>query len=77
MADRLVNNSRNVVRYIEMQHCDAVATRRILRGVRIGSGNSQCISAERVVSALTDAAADGIADVILDGEMQHGDAVAK
>ena len=76
MADRLVKNSRNVVLNTEMQHGDAIATCRILRGVSIETCRLVHLSAERTGSTLTDAAVDRVADFVLNGEMQHRNAVA-
>ena len=77
LADGLVSFSGDDILHGQVQHGDAITALRSLRGVAVVTLRLIHLSAKRKRSAVTNAVADGIADIILNAEMQYGNAVAK
>ena len=76
VADYRIDGVAEVVLDGEVQHCDAVAAESRAGGVGVCAGSGKGAAAKGVVCTVADYSIDGIAEIVLDGEVQHRDAVA-
>ena len=59
-----------------MQHRDAVAAESCTCGVGVCASSGEGATAKGITTAVTDYGINGVAEIILDGEVQYRDAVA-
>ena len=76
MADGHIDGVSQVVLDSEVQHGDAVATCQCAGGIGVSSFHTQVLATEGIAVTVTDGHIDGVSQVVLDSEVQHGDAVA-
>ena len=75
VADADTDGIAEVVLNGKMEDSNAVATFCSASGIGVGSRDAQIITAESIAATVADADADGIAQVVLDSEVEDGDAV--